>query len=129
MSEETGKAIEAMRGRVNDLYLRRGEEVRLAREIRESVGRQTGAYDLVWHRAEALTREIAAAEEELKALERDNPVGQLLEALDMIAEMPFYDPEAGITTEQLVTQYDFARETARLAVACYERVSGEVAHG
>ncbi len=128
MSEETGKAIEVQRQRVNDLHLRRGEEVRLAREIRESVGRQTGQYDEQWEKVEDLTAQIELAELELKALERDNPVGQLLEALDMIAEMPYFDPEAGVTTEQLVTQYDFARETARLAVACYERVSGEVAH-
>lgn len=56
-------------------------------------------------------------------------INRMIEALDMIAELPFFDAEAGVTTEQLVTQYDFARETARLAVACYERVTGEVAHG
>lgn len=138
MSEETGKAIEVQRLRVNVLYMRRGAEVQLAREIREQ-GRAGETepdlnaawredYDAQWEKVEALTEQIELAELELKALERDNPVGQLLEALDMIAEMPFFDPEAGVTTEQLVTQYDFARETARLAVKCYERVSGEVAH-
>lgn len=55
MSEETGKAIEVQRQRVNDLHLRRGEEVRLAREIRESVGRQTGQYDDQWEKVEVLT--------------------------------------------------------------------------
>lgn len=139
MSEQTGKAIEVQRQRVNDLHLRRGEEVRLAREIREQ-GRAGETdpdlnaawredYDAQWEKVEELTEQITLAELELKALERDNPVGQLLEALDMIAELPFFDAEAGVTTEQLVTQYDFARETARLAVACYERVTGEVANG
>jgi len=124
MSEETGMAIEAQRQRVNDLYLRRGEEVRLAREIRESGG-PTTEYNRVWQRAESMTREIAQAEAELKALKRENPIGQLLEALDMIAECPFFDAEAGVTTKQLVAQYDFARETARRAVACYERINKE----
>ena len=122
MSEETGRAIEAQRKRVNDLHLQRQRQVRLAREIRESVGLTT-EYNRVWQRAESLSQEIEQAE---KALERENPVGQLLEALDMIAECPFFDAEAGVTTEQLVTQYDFARETARRAVACYERMPVEM---
>jgi hypothetical protein len=81
MSEETGKAITVhQRQRVNDLHLRRGEEVRMAREIRESVGRGTGAYDEAWGKVDELTGQIEIAEAELKALERDNPVRKLLEA-------------------------------------------------
>ena len=64
MSEET----EAQRKRINDLYLRRGEVVRLAREIRESVGLASGAYNRVWKHAELMTREIEQAESELNAL-------------------------------------------------------------
>lgn len=129
MSEETGKAIEVQRQRVNSLHLIRGEEVQLARAMREEGIVPADVRAQQWEKVEVLTGQIELAELELKALERDNPVGQLLDALDMIAEMPAFDAEAGVTLEQLVRQYDEAREMARLAVACYERVSGEVANG
>ena len=58
---------EAQRKRINDLYLRRGEVVRLARAIRESGG-PTTEYNRVWQHAEVMTREIEQAESELNAL-------------------------------------------------------------
>lgn len=129
MREETGKAIEVQRRLVNSLHLIRGEEVQLTRAMREEGIVPANVRAQQWEKIEVLTGQIELAELELKALERDRPVGQLLEALDMIADMPAFDAEVGVTLEQLVRQYDEARETARLAVAWYERVSGEVAHG
>lgn len=63
--------------RINDLHLQRGGEVRMAREIRESVGRATGAYDRCWHRVEELTGRILAAEAELEREQGSEVKGQM----------------------------------------------------
>lgn len=125
MSEEQGigKAIEVQRKRVKDLHARRGEEVQLAREIREH-GRSSETepdlnaawredYDAQWEKVEELTERINLEELALETLERNSSAFMgLLDALTQIADMPEYDSEAGVTVEQLARQYDEARDLA-----------------
>lgn len=120
------QAVEVQRQRVNELHLRRGEEVQLAREIREQ-GRAGETepdlnaawredYDAQWEKVEELSEQIGLEELALATLERNaRPFMGLLDALTQIADMPDYDPEAGVTVEQLARQYDEARDLANAA--------------
>ena len=48
-------------------------------------------------------------------------INRMIEALEMIADMPFVDPALNLTVGQVAAQYEEARETAQMAVAQYER--------
>jgi hypothetical protein len=111
-SEVGGQRSEELelRGRINGLYARRGEEVRLAREIRESVGRATGAYDLVWHRAEALTREIAAAEAELEKFVSAEVGGRRSEVGGQRSELAWRDAAVEKPDDEITVMLRLASE-------------------
>ncbi len=116
MNEQTGKAIERQRQIVNDLHARRGEEVQLARAMREEGIMPAEVRAQQWELINELTERIQIEELALETLERDTRAFMgLLDALTQIADMPDYDPEAGVTVEQLASQYDEARELANAA--------------
>ena len=54
-------------------------------------------------------------------------INRLLEGLELIAEMPAYDAEIGLTVNQVASQYEEARETARLTLDQYARNGGSAA--
>lgn len=116
-----------MRERINGLYARRGEEVRLAREIRESVGRATGAYDLVWHRAEALTREIAEAEAELeKAV---NAAADVAVASQIRPQGSLAFARRVLDLAEDITSGNWGMGVTGIIEACRAEIAQEVAHG
>lgn len=52
-------------------------------------------------------------------------INMMIEALEMIAGMPSVDPALNLTVGQVAAQYEEARETARLAVAQFNRSEEE----
>jgi hypothetical protein len=91
-------------------------------------------YEAMRARADSAVKAFERSESPRNQKQTDTTVGEecqkvinrLVEGLELIAEMPAVDPALNIPLASVVSQYDEARETARLTLDQYARNAGIV---